>query len=178
MKTLLSAVLSIAAVVTIFTLTPATAHAQSKINYIASTGNVTLSGSATAATLQQPSTNSLPVSFPSSTTGSAPPVGASVYCSVACVATISRNGTAATATAGGVTNVNSNEPPAVVTFWTASNTTPGQTLAVFNIGAGGLQSIDLGALKMAAGGTLVNLTISIASITGTANITFYPVEQH
>ncbi len=151
--------------------------AQSQINYIASTGNVSISAGY-AATLQQPATNSLPVSFPRSVNGGAPPVGASVYCSVACVATISRNGTAATATAGSVINVNPNEPPAVINFYTASNTTPGQTLAVFNIGAGGLQSIDLSTLKLGAGGTAVNLTISIASITGTVNISFYPVEQH
>ncbi len=152
--------------------------AQQNINYIASTGNVSLSSAATAATLQQPATNSLPVSFPKSTDGGSPPVGASVYCSVACVATISRNGTAASATASTVVNINPNEPPAIITFYTASNSTPGQTLAVFNIGAGGLQSIDLGALKLGAGGNVVNLTISIASITGTVNITFYPVEQH
>ncbi len=154
------------------------AFAQSQVNYVASTGNVSLSGAATAATLQQPATNSLPVSFPSSTTGGAPPVGASVYCSVACVATVSRNGTAATTTAGSVVNVNPVESPAVVTFWTASNSTPGQTLAVFNVNAGATLAIDLSALKLGAGGTAVNLTISIAAITGTANITFFPMEQH
>lgn len=170
MKTILPAL--------IFASTSAVLSAQSQINYIATTGNVSLSTSATAATLQQPATNSLPVSFPSSTTGGSPPVGASVYCSVACVATVSRNGTAATTTAGSVVNVNPNEPPAVVTFFTASNTTPGTTLAVFNIGAGGTQGIDLSVLKLGAGGTAVNLTISIASVTGTVNITFFPVEQH
>lgn len=152
--------------------------AQQNVNYVASTGNVSLISTATAATLQQPTTNSKPVSFPSSTDGGAPPVGASVYCSVACVATVSRNGTAASATAGTVVNVNPTEPPALITFYTASNTTPGTTLAVFNVGAGATQGIDLSALKLGAGGNLINLTISIASVTGTVNITFYPVEQH
>ncbi len=164
--------------ITIFMLLISAAYAQQNVNYVATTGNVSLSSSSTSATLQQPAANSLPVSFPASTTGGAPPVGASVYCSVACVATVSRNGTAATATAGSVVNVNPNEPPALVTFWTASNTTPGQTLAVFNLGAGATQGIDLSALKLGAGGTAVNLTISIASVTGTVNITFFPVEQH
>ncbi len=163
--------------ITVLVLSAFSLFAQSQISYIASTNNVSVSA-AYAATLQQPATHSRPISFPSSTNGGAPPVGASVYCSVACVATVSRNGTAATATAGTVTNVNPNEPPAVVTFWTASNTTPGTTLAIFNVGAGSTQSIDLSTLKMGAGNTAVNLTISIASITGTVNISFYPFEQH
>lgn len=161
-------------------LSVASANAQTKFQYIASTGNVSVSA-AYAATLQQPATTttkSLPVSFPVSADGGAPPAGASVYCSVACVATITRNGTAATATAGTVTAVNPTDPVPVVNFFTGSNASGGVTLGVFNIGAGSLQVLDMSAIKMGSGGTGVNLTISIASVTGTVNITFYPLEQH
>lgn len=165
----------------LLSMSVASAHAQTKFPYIASTGQISVSAAAYAATLQQPATattSSLPVSFPVSTTGGAPPAGASVYCSVACVATITRNGTAATATAGTVTAVNPTDPVPVVNFFTGSNASGGVTLGIFNIPAGSLQVLDMSAIKMGAGGTAVNLTISIASLTGTVNITFYPLEQH
>ncbi len=153
------------------------ALAQIQVPLVASTGNVSLVASATAASLQQPSSNSLPISFPSAG-GAAPGVGASIYCSAQCTASIIRNSTAATTTAGTVVNINPTDPVAVVKFFTASNYSGGTTLAVINIGAGSTQSLDMSAIKMGAGGTGVNLTIAIASLTGTVNITFFPLEQH
>ena len=145
------------------------AFAQQPINYIATTGNVSLSAAATAAT----------VTFPVSVNGALAPVGATVYCSVACVATIARNcTTAASATAGTVTTVLPNVAAASVTMFTASNASGCTTLRVINIAAGQEYPIDLSAFNLATTGTKSNLHISIASITGTANITFYPVEQH
>jgi len=152
------------------------AIAQQTYNYIATTGNVSLSSQTTAASLQQPATDALPVAFPSSTTGGAPPAGASVQCSAACVATISRDCTTpATVT---VLQVNPGDPVPVVQFFTGSNASGCTTLAVFNIGAGSIQPIDLSALKLGKASAQNNLTISIASVTAIVNITFYPVEQH
>ena len=152
---------------------------QQTVNYIATTGNVALSAAATAATLQQPAANAATVMFPVSVNGALPPVGATVYCSVACVATIARNcTTAASTTAGTVTTVLPNVAAASVTVFTASNASGCTTLRVINIAAGQEYPIDLSAFNLATTGTKSNLHISIASITGTANITFYPVEQH
>lgn len=157
----------------------ASAQAQTLYNYIATTGNVALSAAATAATLQQPAANAATVTFPVSVNGALAPVGATVYCSVACVATIARNcTTAASTTAGTVTTVLPNVAAASVTMFTASNASGCTTLRVINIAAGQEYPIDLSAFNLATTGTKSNLHISIASITGTANITFYPVEQH
>jgi hypothetical protein len=155
------------------------AFGQTPYSYIATTGNVALSAATYAATLQQPATLASTVIFPVATTGALPPVGATIYCSVACVATLARNcTTAATATAGTVTTVLPNVPAASVTVFTASNASGCTTLRVINIAAGQEYPIDLSAFNLATTGTKSNLHISIASITGTANITFYPVEQH
>jgi hypothetical protein len=157
------------------------AFAQQTVNYVATTGNVSLSGAGTAATLQQPATNAAPVAFPGSfpLSPGMPPVGADVYCSVACVATISRNCTTpASATAGSVVSIVPNVPAASVTFWTASNASSCTTLRVINIGAGQDYPIDLSQFNLSTSGTTSNLHISIGSITGTVNISFYPVEQH
>lgn len=151
---------------------------QVQVQYVATTGIVSLSGAGTAATLQQPATNGLPVQFPKATSGGSAPAGASIYCSVACTATIIRNSVAATTTLGTVNQLNQNDPPPVITFYTASNYSGGTTLATIPIGAGVWQGIDLNALSIARGGNTSNLTISIASITGNVIITFYPVEQH
>lgn len=155
------------------------ALAQGPTPYVATTGTVSLSSAATAATLQQPATNAVTVTFPVSTTGAVPPVGATVYCSVACTATISRNcATAASATAGTVTNLNPNTPAASVTFWTASNASSCTTLRVIYLIAGQEYPIDLSQFSLGTTGTTSNIHIAIGSITGNANITFYPREQH
>ncbi len=159
------------------------AFAQQTIRYIATTGNVSLSSATTAATLQQPATEQTNVTFPGGITtlqaGAAPPVGATIYCSAACVATISRTcTTAASATAGTVTSILPNVPAASVTFWTASNASSCTTLRVINVAAGQEYPIDLSQFNLATFGTKSSITISIASVTATVNITFFPVEQH
>jgi len=146
--------------------------------YIATTGNVVLAGATTAATLQQPAANAQYVSFPSNNTGGVSQNGATVYCSVACTATVIRNASAATTTAGTVNSINPTEPPAVVNFFTSSNYSGGTTLEVFNIAATTTLSIDLGGFYLLPSGTTSNITIAINSITGTANITFYLIERH
>ncbi len=160
-------------------LTALPALAQQPVAYVASTGNVAVNATTTAATLQQPAAGASTVTFPVATNGGAPPAGATVYCSAACVATIARNcSTVATATAGTVNSVVPNVPAAGVTFWTASNAGTCTTLRVLNIGAGQEYPIDLSAFNLATSGTRSNIHISIASVTATVNITFYPVEQH
>lgn len=130
-------------------------------HYVSGTGDVSLSGATTAATLQQSATNAKQV------TGE----WATVYCSVACTATQSINGTAATATAGTPIGVPGNTPAtATATFWTASNAGGGTTIAIDHIPAGGTFTFDLSKVRLAASGTTSNYTITISSITGTANI--------
>jgi hypothetical protein len=68
----------------------APAYSQGLARWSATTGDVSLSGAGTAATIQQPAANASQVVFEY----------AIVYCSVACPVTITANGTAATATAG------------------------------------------------------------------------------
>ncbi len=145
--------------------------------YVATTGQVSLSSAATAATLQQPTTGANPVSFPA-----VPGIGASVYCSVACTATVSTatSGTgAATATAGTVNPSSPTfAPAATVLFYTASNASNETTKVVFNVSAGQTFPIDMSALKLGTGQGATRVTITTSAITGTANITFYPVETH
>ncbi len=160
------------------------AFGQNTVAYIATTGKVSLSSAGTAATIQQPTDGTgTQVFFPRSTQGGAPPVGASIQCSVACVVTISRNGTAATGTASNSTTnvnpVNPNMPAASFRFFTASNAGGGTTLRVFNVPAGGEYPLDLSDLTLPNTnlGT-TNITISVASLTGDVNITFKPMENH
>ena len=153
------------------------AFGQQSYNYVASTGNVVLAAATTAATLQQPATAQTMVTFPVSTTGATTPSGATIYCSVACVATIARSCTTqATATAGTVSSIVPNMPAAGVTVWTASNASGCTTLRVLNIGAGQEYGVDLSKFNLATSGVNSNLHISIASMTGTVNITFFPME--
>ena len=170
--------------------------AQNLFPYIASTGRVSVSGAAYAATLQMPAATcgtsgalacGKLVTFPSSAApgGGAPPGGAAnsaglaIMCSVACVASIISNGTAAT---GSTTTINpvpgSGGPPPLIQLFANSNLSGGTTVAAFDVAAGETKAIDMSGYKLPAGGTGVNLTVSIASLTGTVNITFYPLEQH
>ena len=178
MKTIIALLLSVAA------LAPA---ALAQFAYTASTGNVTLNSAGTAATIQQPAATcgatgtsncSLPVTFPTSTVGGANATGASVYVSVAATVTFSRNCTTpATATAGTITGPATNPPP-VFQFFTASNASGCTTVWVYNHTGGYTQSFDMSTLPLATGNSQSNITITISSITGTANITFNPLERH
>jgi len=132
--------------------------------YTATTGDVTLSGAGTSLTIQQPATNAKQVQL----------IAVLVYCSVACNATQAQNGTAATATAGTASDLLPLGPAAQATIWTASNvgagTTVGGTLHLAG-GAGTERTLDLSQVAMGNTGTGTNYTITVSSITGTANIT-------
>lgn len=142
-----------------FTFLVATCSAQV---YTAST-NVTVAGSAAALTIQQPASASRQVTF----------ISAYFDCSVACVFTLSVNGTPATATAGTVNNVNPAETAAKATAWTASNVGAGTTLTTYNCTSACSFSIDLTGITFAQGlGTGTNLTLKSSSITGTVDIIF------
>ena len=152
------------------------AWAQVPYDYIASSGNVSVSTATYAVTLQQPTAanNPLPVQFPPS-----PSVGASVYCSVACTLSIIRatgSTGAATATTGTVSPVQPNSPPASVLLYTASNYSGGTTLLTVNIPAGTTYPLDMSPTHL--GGANDNITLALASLTGTVNITFFPQEIH
>ncbi len=157
------------------------AFAQQTVNYIASSGLVSVSSATYAVTLQQPASNAVPVFFPGSIPLSPgmPPVGATIYSSVATTATISRTCTTpASATAGTVTSFVPNVPAASVTFWTGSNASGCVTLVTIPIAAGQEYPVDLSSFNLATFGTKSNITISFASLTGTVQVKFFPQEQH
>lgn len=145
--------------------------AQTPINYVATTGNVSLSSAATAATIQAPASGGLSTLFPPT-----PAIGASVYCSVTCTATVIVNATAPTTTLGTANPVNVGDSASFLRFYTASNYSGGTTLVVYNIAAGGLLTLDMSPFHLSS--TNTNVTIAINAITGTANITFFPQEIH
>lgn len=149
-------------------------QAQTTYNYIATTGDVVLSAQTTAATIQQPVANPLAVGFPA-----VPAVGASVTCSVACTFSIIVGATPASATAGTVRPVNpSPDTPAPnIQFFTASNYSGGTTLATYTLNAGQTFPLDMSAMRPGPQ-PQGNITIAIASMTGTANIKFFPTEVH
>lgn len=134
--------------------------------FSASTGNAVLSGTATALTIQQPATTANP--SPNTVTLES----AVVYCSVACVVSQAQNGTAATATAATIAPISPVGSTAVATAWSASNVGGGTAVPpIINVSAGNTITIDLSKVTLPKGGSTVNYTVSIASITGTANIT-------
>jgi len=140
----------------------------------ATTGDVALSAAATAATIQQPATNASQVLIDQIV----------VYCSVACSVTQAANGSAATSTAGTVTPILPTQLSLILplTFWTASNVGAGTAQGgIVHVPAGATVTLCLspacGAPAQvtlgAGGGTGTNYTLTVGSITGTANITFY-----
>lgn len=138
-----------------------------------STGNAVLSAAATAVTVQQPAlvngnTVAATVTLESAT----------VYCSVACVVTQTQNATAATATVATPVAISPSGPAAIAQAFTASNFSGGTTVPpVINVPAGQTISIDLSRVTLPKGGSGVNYTVGISSITGTANITMIWKEQ-
>ena len=139
--------------------------------FSATTGDVSLSGAGTALTIQQPATNGKTVVFET----------AVVYCSVTCTVTQSQNGTAATATAGTAVPIlpTPTTTQASATVWTASNAGTGTSVggALHIASAPGTVVLDLSKVVMGNGGTGTNYTITVGSITGTANITVYWSEK-
>lgn len=154
-------------------------RAQQTTRWVATTGDVSLSGAATSATIQQPAVANGSQVFIDQVI---------VYCSVACSVSLAANGTAATATAGTITPLLPNvlNSPITQTFWTASNVGTGTA-------QGGITHVPAGATVVLClspscgapaqvilgpgGGTASNYTATVASITGTANITFYARSQ-
>jgi|ERR1700722_1807347 len=136
--------------------------------YTASTGNVSLTSASTAATIQQAATNPFPFYG----------IKATVQCTVTCIVTRSKDGTAATATLSQSSIVQSPAVPAgrstplTMQFYTASNASGGTTIDVITINNGGILVFDMSDVSFGSvpGQTY---TISIGAITGTANITFY-----
>lgn len=143
------------------------------VRWSATTGNVSLSGAGTTATIQQPATNADQVELEQII----------VYCSVSCTITQSANGAAATSTAGTITPILPSPLNSVVTatFWTSSNVGNGTLQGgSFNMPSAGTQAFCLNTacnsthtVTLGTGGKGNNYSVSISSITGTANITFY-----
>lgn len=94
-----------------------------------------------------------------------------VYCSVACVLTISRDGTAATATAATEVSLNGGET-ATATAFTASDVGSGTTINTLSISAGSTVAIDLERLNLEPNNsTANNITFDTDDITG--DVTMY-----
>ncbi len=146
---------------------------QQTLRWSATTGDTILVGAGTTATIQQLATNAPQTLIDQIV----------IYCSVACSISQSANGSAATTTAGTVrpllpTPLNTTVP---INFFTASNvgggTAQGGTIHLpegstvvlcLNTSCGASGNITLG-----TGGTASNWSVTIGTITGTANITFY-----
>jgi len=125
------------------------------------------SATSEAITIQQPASPSASIQFEL----------ASLWCSVACTATLSWNGTAATSTSLAVTSLNGAAAP-TATAWRSSNVGSGTTGNVFNIAAGTLTTLDLSKFYLGkGGGTGQNFTISIASASGNYQVMVQWVEK-
>ncbi len=125
----------------------------------------TASATTTAFTIQAPASNGRAIVFGSETTA-----GAWVYCASAQTATLSWNGTAATATTSTAeTKLPGTQQPSGMTLWTASNVGGGTTGPVYHVIAGATFPISLYWLRLSANGTNSNLTITT---NGTCTITF------
>lgn len=149
-------------------------QAQQVTRWVATTGDVVLVSAATAATIQQPATNGSQAYLDQIV----------VYCSVTCSLTLAANGAAATATAGTITPLLPSQlnAPIAQTFWTASNVGTGTAQGgIVHVPAGGTVTLCLSpscgnpaqVILGIGAGTASNYTASVASITGTANLTFY-----
>lgn len=100
---------------------------------------------------------------------------ASVYCVAAQTATLSWNGTAATATTLATVAIPSMGSKSLATAWSGSNVGAGTTGPVYNVPAGGTFLIDLSWFQMGAPGAITpNLTITT---NGTCTITFTWTEK-
>jgi hypothetical protein len=122
-----------------------------------------LNNAAEVVTVQQPATGARTVRF----------LGAWLDCSVACTATLERNGTAASSTTLATAQVNPSVGTAsTATAWSSSNVGAGTVIGAYSIpGAGGIP-IGLTGIDNVGNGTAKNLTIRTNSITGTVDIIF------
>lgn len=137
----------------------------------ATTGDVVLSGTATTATIQQPTTNASQVIIEQIV----------VYCSAACTFTQTANGTAATVTAGTVVPLlpTPSNRTAPFNFFTASDVGAGTAQGgIVHVPAAATVPVCLsttcGAGSDVSLGTASrsNYNVVIASMTGTVNVTY------
>jgi hypothetical protein len=147
----------------------ALAAAQGKARFSASTGDLSLSASSTSATVQQPASGGKLLTLDY----------AKVYCSVACTVTQSQNGTAASATAvPPVAVIPFSAASPVASFYSPSNAGSGKAIGgALHLQAGQEVFINLKSLVLPNIGTGSNYSITISSITGTANITLVWTEE-
>lgn len=130
--------------------------------------STTLTASAEKVTVQQVTgQNSKAVQFDS----------AVVYCSVACVVTLSQNGTAATTTTASIVPLNLS-PTSTTGAYYASNASGGNTISTYSVPAGATWVIDLKNLYLPANASSgANLSIGTNSISGDVKISVFWSEQ-
>lgn len=119
-----------------------------------------LSAAAEAITVQQPTTLARTLRFSA----------AWVDCSVACTVTISRNGTAASSTALTPVPLNVGSAAAAATGWRSSNVGAGTVIGTFALPAGAGTPVNLSGVVLTGNGNTKNVTVSVASLTGTVHI--------
>jgi hypothetical protein len=137
--------------------------------YFAAYKATTLSSAVEAVTVQQPASGSKTVRFE----------GAYIYCSAACVVTLSVDGTAATTTALTPVALARQATPATptATAYHTSNAGSGTTLAAYDIAAGGEKSLEKSGLTLFGDGTARNFTLKTNSISGSVRILVFWSEQ-
>lgn len=125
----------------------------------------TLSSTARSVTIQ------MPAAIASGASNVRAMVG-SVYCEAGCDVTVSRDGTAATATAGTIVAVSSLTPQGSATdtptakAWTQSNAGAGTVLSVTPIPAAVPVSFDLADIRLYGAGTAKNFTLKTNAVSG------------
>lgn len=130
------------------------------------TGDVVLNAAATTLTIQKPATvagvTGKNIALESLT----------IYCSVACNVTQAYNGTGATTTAATVTPIPPNSSTPTSTAFSASNVGVGTAVGgITHVPAGGTVTIPVPLVVLFGAGIGSNYSITVGSITGTANIT-------
>lgn len=119
------------------------------------------SGTGEAITVQQPASPAASVQFEI----------AVIYCSAACTAALSQNGTGATATTLATTPLNG-APISTATAWSGSNVSGGTSLYTYNIAAGATLTLDLTKLILGKGaGINQNFTITTSAAASTKTST-------
>lgn len=119
-----------------------------------------LSSAAEAITVQQPAATAATVRFYSGW----------IDCSVTCTVTIERNGTAATATALTRTPLNNTGSTSKATAWSGSDVGTGTVIGKFTLWGGGGVPLGLDGVILTGTGTTKNVTVRIASMTGTVHV--------
>lgn len=146
-------------------LAPAAAQQPVVRAYISAPHDSTLSSTARSVTIQMPAAITTSVNTVRG-------MIFSVSSENACDVIVSRDGTAATATAGTAVAVSSLTPQgqttdaATATVWTQSNAGAGTTLSVVPIPAGVPVAFDIGDIRLQGAGTAKNFTIKTSAVSG------------